>query len=129
MPTIHQVKSETPAKVRHAVAPAGFQKPNTLKISQPLFSEKVKERAVKTKKTGRRGVADDELYQRLHQLGQSQLRRVGLAPDQHNPNEFAVLSNADVTSGTQSHQRNLVIGKAKTPAAGTKVKTSYDYSS
>ena len=105
------------------MAPAGFQKPNTLKIHQPLFSEKVKERAVKTKvKTGRRGVANDELYQQLHQLGQRQLR-------QQNLNDYPGHSHADATSTTQSNQHNFMMGKAKTPVVGSKVKTSYDYSS
>ena len=37
--------------------------------------------------------------------------------------------NADAASTKQSNQYNFTIGKAKTPVVGTKVKTSYDYSS
>ena len=130
LPMINQAKSENPTKVKQVVAPVGLQKPNAVKINHPLLSEKGKERPIKTKvKTGRRGAENDELYQQLHQLGQRQLQSLVQSSNLQNSSDYPGQSNADAASTKQSNQYNCTIGKAKTPVVGTKVKTSYDYSS
>lgn len=127
MPTINQAKVENATKGKGA--PAGHQKPS-LQVHHPLFNEKGKERAVKTKvKSSRKASENDELYNQLHQLGQRQLRSLAQPGDPHAASDYPAHSNIDAASTKQSNPLHLAVGKAKTPVAGTKVKTSYDYGS